>query len=77
MSAAQGFVVPAGGGKHFASPTPGRSFALKLLGRDPNESIMMLIDDRPSLTLLNFYVSVSPFSIFSSTRESSVLQRAR
>jgi hypothetical protein len=31
MSAAEGFVVPAGGGKRFDSPTPGRSFALKLL----------------------------------------------
>jgi hypothetical protein len=30
MAAAKGFVVPAGGGKHFDSPTPGRSFALKL-----------------------------------------------
>jgi quercetin dioxygenase-like cupin family protein len=41
MSAAKGFVIPAGGGKHFASPTPGRSFALKLLGRETDESIMM------------------------------------
>ena len=34
MTAATGFVVPTGGGKHFASPTPGRSFAMKLLGRE-------------------------------------------
>ena len=27
MSAAAGFVVPAGGGRHFDSPTPGRCFA--------------------------------------------------
>jgi hypothetical protein len=33
MSTAEGFVVPAGVGKHLDSPTPGRSFALKLLGR--------------------------------------------
>jgi hypothetical protein len=37
----RGFVVPAGGGKHFNSPTPGRSFAMKLLGRETGESIMM------------------------------------
>ena len=34
MTAATGFVVPAGGGKHFDSPTPGRFFAMKLLGRE-------------------------------------------
>src|ERR1700737_2378559 len=32
--------APAGGGKHFASPTPGGSFAMKLLGRETGESIM-------------------------------------
>jgi hypothetical protein len=41
MSTAEGFVVPAGGGKHISSPTPGRFFDLKLLGRETNESIMM------------------------------------
>jgi hypothetical protein len=41
MTQAKGFVVPTGGGKHFASPTPGRSFAVKLLGRETSESIMM------------------------------------
>jgi hypothetical protein len=41
MTVAKGFVVPAGGGRHFASPTPGRSFAMKLLGRETGESIMM------------------------------------
>jgi quercetin dioxygenase-like cupin family protein len=50
MSAAQGFVVPAGGGKHFQSPTPGRSFALKLLGRETNESIMMFEETLPAGT---------------------------
>jgi mannose-6-phosphate isomerase-like protein (cupin superfamily) len=39
MSAAKGFVIPSDGGKHFASPTPGRSFALKLLGRETDESL--------------------------------------
>ena len=50
MGAAQGFVVPAGGGKHFASPTPGRSFDLKLLGRETHESIMMFEETLPAGT---------------------------
>ena len=48
MSAAEGFVVPAGGGRHFGSPTPGRSFAMKLLGRETNESIMMFEETLPA-----------------------------
>jgi quercetin dioxygenase-like cupin family protein len=50
MSAAQGFVVAADGGKHFASPTPGRSLALKLLGRETNDSIMMFEETLPAGT---------------------------
>ena len=50
MSAAKGFVVPAGGGKHFDSPTPGRSFAMKLLGRETGESIMMFEETLPAGT---------------------------
>ena len=50
MSTAEGFVVPAGGGKHFNSPTPGRSFAMKLLGRETNESIMMFEETLPAGT---------------------------
>ena len=50
MTAPKGFVVPAGGGKHFDSPTPGRSFALKLLGRETNESIMMFEETLPAGT---------------------------
>jgi quercetin dioxygenase-like cupin family protein len=45
-----GFVVPAGGGKHFNSPTPGRSFALKLLGRETGESVMMFEETLPAGT---------------------------
>src|SRR5258706_16456220 len=41
MTATKGFVVPSGGGKHLDSPTPGRSFALKLLGRETGASIML------------------------------------
>ena len=50
MSAAEGFVIPAGGGKHFNSPTPGRHFAMKLLGRETNESIMMFEETLPAGT---------------------------
>jgi quercetin dioxygenase-like cupin family protein len=50
MTATKGFVVPAGGGKHFNSPTPGRSFALKLLGRETGESIMMFEETLPAGT---------------------------
>jgi quercetin dioxygenase-like cupin family protein len=50
MSTAKGFVIPAGGGKHFASPTPGRFFALKLLGRETDESIMMFEETLPAGT---------------------------
>ena len=50
MAVAKGFVVPAGGGKHFASPTPGRSFAMKLLGRETGESIMMFEEILPAGT---------------------------
>ena len=50
MTAAKGFVVPAGGGKHFGSPTPGRSFAMKLLGRETGESIMMFEETLPAGT---------------------------
>jgi quercetin dioxygenase-like cupin family protein len=50
MTAATGFVVPAGGGKHFASPAPGRSFAMKLLGCETGESIMMFEETLPAGT---------------------------
>ena len=49
MTPAKGFVVPTGGGKHFASPTPGRSFAMKLLGRETGESIMMFEETLPEI----------------------------
>jgi quercetin dioxygenase-like cupin family protein len=50
MTTAKGFVVPAGGGKHFDSPTPGRSFALKLLGHETDESIMLFEETLPAGT---------------------------
>lgn len=50
MRTTKGFVVPPGGGTHFASPTPGRSFAMKLLGRETGESIMMFEETLPAGT---------------------------
>jgi uncharacterized cupin superfamily protein len=47
VNTAKGFVVSAGGGKHFNSPTPGRSFYLKLLGHETNESIMLFEETLP------------------------------
>jgi len=56
MSTAEGFVVPAGGGKHFDAATPGRSFAMKLLGRETNESIMMFEETLPAGTASTFHL---------------------
>jgi quercetin dioxygenase-like cupin family protein len=56
MTAATGFVVPAGGGRHFASPTPGRSFAMKLLGGETGESIMMFEETLPAGTASLFHL---------------------
>ena len=50
MTQTKGFVVPAGGGTHIASPTPGRSFALKLLGHETDQSIMMFEETLPAGT---------------------------
>ena len=52
----KGFVVPAGGGRHFASPTPGRSFALKLLGRETGDSVMMFEETLPPGTKSLFHL---------------------
>jgi quercetin dioxygenase-like cupin family protein len=56
MTTTKGFVVPAGGGRHFDSPTPGRSFALKLLGRETGESIMMFEETLPAGTASLFHL---------------------
>jgi quercetin dioxygenase-like cupin family protein len=50
MDTAKGFVIPPGGGVHIDSPTPGRFFDLKLLGRETNESIMMFEETLPTGT---------------------------
>ena len=44
---ANGFVVPPGGGS-VLSMAPGRSAALKLLGRDTGDSIMLFEEAAPS-----------------------------
>jgi quercetin dioxygenase-like cupin family protein len=44
---AKGFVVPAGGGKHFTE-SPGRSTALKLLCHQTGQSIMMFEETIPA-----------------------------
>ena len=56
MSAAEGFVVAAGGGRHFDWPTPGRVFAMKLLGRETNDSIMMFEETLPVGTASLFHL---------------------
>jgi quercetin dioxygenase-like cupin family protein len=56
MTATKGFVVPAGCGKRFDSPIPGRSFALKLLGRETSESIMMFEETLPAATASLFHL---------------------
>jgi quercetin dioxygenase-like cupin family protein len=48
MSTAKGFVVPPGGGTHFPSPSPGRAFAMKLLGSETGESIMLFEETLPA-----------------------------
>jgi quercetin dioxygenase-like cupin family protein len=50
MTATQGFVVPAGGGKHFEMTSPGRFTALKLLGHETKGSIMMFEETLPAGT---------------------------
>ena len=56
MSAATGIVVPAGGGKHLAMTAPGRSAALKLLGHETNESIMLFEETLPAGTKSLFHL---------------------
>jgi len=56
MIATKGFVVPSGGGKHLDSPTPGRSFALKLLGRETGESVMLFEETLPAGTASLFHL---------------------
>jgi quercetin dioxygenase-like cupin family protein len=56
MTAAKGFVVPAGGGKHLDMTGPGRFAALKLLGHETNESIMLFEETVPVGTKSLFHL---------------------
>ena len=47
MTETKGFVVPAAGGKHLDMGAPGRFAALKLLGHETNESIMLFEETVP------------------------------
>ena len=56
MDATKGFVVPAGGGKHLDMGAPGRFAALKLLGHETNESIMLFEETVPVGTKSLFHL---------------------
>ena len=56
MTATKGFIIPPGGGKRLDSPTPGRFFDLKLLGRETGESIMMFEETLPAGTASLFHL---------------------
>jgi quercetin dioxygenase-like cupin family protein len=56
MDATRGFVVPAGGGKHLDMAAPGRFAALKLLGHETNESIMLFEETLPAATKSLFHL---------------------
>jgi quercetin dioxygenase-like cupin family protein len=56
MAASNGFVVPTGGGKHLDMMAPGRFAALKLLGHETNESIMMFEETVPAGTKSLFHL---------------------
>ena len=51
----KGFVVPSGGGS-VLSMAPGRSAALKLLGRETGDSIMLFEETAPSGTETTFHL---------------------
>jgi quercetin dioxygenase-like cupin family protein len=56
MKATKGFVVPAGGGTHLDMGAPGRFAALKLLGHETNESIMLFEETVPAGTKSLFHL---------------------
>jgi quercetin dioxygenase-like cupin family protein len=56
MTATKGFVVPEGGGRHLDMATPGRFAALKLLGHETNESIMLFEETLPLGTKSLFHL---------------------
>src|SRR5262245_26629602 len=56
MTASKGLVVPSGSGKHLDMKAPGRFGALKLFGRETNESIMMFEETVPPGTKSWFHL---------------------
>jgi len=56
MDATKGFVVPAGGGKHLDMGAPGRFAALKLVGHETKESIMLFEETVPVGTKSLFHL---------------------
>jgi quercetin dioxygenase-like cupin family protein len=53
---AKGFVVPPGGGKRHASPTPGRFFDLKLLSGETSDSLMLFEETLPAGTTSTYHL---------------------
>src|SRR5215470_2882738 len=56
MTTGKGVVIPAGDGKHLDMGAPGRFSALKLLGRETNESIMLFEETVPVGTKSLFHL---------------------
>ena len=56
MNTTKGLVVPPGGGTHLDMGAPGRFAALKLLGHETNESIMMFEETVPAGTKSLFHL---------------------
>ena len=56
MSATKGIVVPAGGGTHLDMSAPGRFAALKLVGHETNESVMLFEETVPGGTKSLFHL---------------------
>ena len=56
MNTERGLVVPAGGGTHLDMGAPGRFAALKLLGHETNESVMLFEETVPAGTKSLFHL---------------------
>jgi len=56
MNATKGLVVPTGGGTHLDMGAPGRFAALKLLGHETNESVMLFEETVPAGTKSLFHL---------------------
>jgi quercetin dioxygenase-like cupin family protein len=56
MNTTKGIVVPAGGGAHLDMGAPGRFAALKLVGHETNESVMLFEETVPAGTKSLFHL---------------------